>query len=276
MLIKSIRIFRFQLVSELSTLRTKLLFVMIGLFIYTHIEPVVNFSKSVQIKAMPWGYVHLINDFTCQPVIMIGAIYLFSSAPFRRETHTYIVARSGKMNFEIGNTLYIFIMALLYNSFLLAISIVSLGSRLSFSSAWGKIWGTLARTNAGEQFQTKFIVNDFIIGSYSPIHATLISFILELLCFAWIGYLIYFLNLLTNKAIGVIISGIFVLLDIMIYNSWADSAYVISPITLAQISTFTSVNVKYGLTLSYAFIFFTTSILLFTIASFITARGKNA
>lgn len=275
MLIKCIRVFRVQIISELVTLRTKLLFIIIGIFIYTHMEPVVNFSKAVNIKIMPWGYTHLLNDFTCQPVIIIGLIFLFSNAPFRSETYDYIVARSGKVCFEVGNILYIFSMSIIYNAFLLLMSILSLGSRLNFSTVWGKIWGTLARTNAGEQFHTKFIVNDFIIGTFTPIKATLISFILELLCFLWIGFLIYLLNLLTNKAIGVIVSGIFVLLDIMIYNSWVDSAYIISPVTLAELSTFTKVNIKYGLTLPYAFTFFITGIILFIVASFIIIRRKN-
>ena len=272
---KSIRVFCYQLKRELLTVRTKLLFLMVGIFIYSNIEPIVNFSKAVNIKVTPWAFSHLVNDFTCQPVFMIGLIFLLSNAPFRSDTYRYIVARSGKVEWEIGNLLYIFTMTFLYTSFMFLVSVISLGTRISISSNWGKIWGTLAKTDAGMQFSVKFIINDFIIGTYKPLLATLYSFILEWMCFLWLGYLIYLFNLFAKRAVGVIVAGVFILLDIMIYNSWVESAYLISPVTLAQLSTFTKGNLKYGLTLEYAFVFFLTGIMLFIISTLIVANRKD-
>jgi hypothetical protein len=248
---------------------------MVGIFIYSNMEPIVNFSKAVDIKVTPWGFTHLVNDFTCQPVFMIGLIFLFSNAPFRGNTYHYIVARSGKNQWEAGNILYIFTMTFLYTAYLFIMSVISLGTRFNGSFEWGKIWGTLARTNAGVEFFVKFIINDFLIGTYSPITATVLSFLLEWLCFLWIAFLIYLINLITNKAVGVIIAGLFILLDIMIYNSWIESAYLISPVTLSQLSTFTIVNRKYGLTFEYAIVFFIIGITLFIFSILVVAKRKE-
>lgn len=60
--------------------------------------------------------------------------------------------------------------------------------------------------------------------------------------------------------VGTFLAVAFVLLDIMISNEWTPGAYAFSPITLAQLSSLSGMNQRYGITLTYASKFFVISL----------------
>jgi hypothetical protein len=269
---RTLQVTLFQLRREILSKRTIVLFLIIGIFIYSNMEPVEFFCAAVGINATPLGFVHMINDFIFQTVFLLGIIFLLSSAPFRGDFYPYIVYRSGDKEWEIGNILYIIIITFLYTVFLVIMSIIGLKGRIDFVCEWGKIWGTLARTNAGSQFGVQFAVSDYIIGKYEALYAMIVSFLLEWTCFIWIGMCIYFFNSLTKKSIGVFLAGIFVFLDTMIYNSWTPWAYRFSPVTLSHLSAFTKGYVYYGITLQYAWRFFGITIIGFIVGTILLTK----
>lgn len=63
--------------------------------------------------------------------------------------------------------------------FIWVLSVISLLSCTKFSGDWGIIWGTLARTNARNQYGVPFTVFAYIVGVFSPTEATAVSFLLE-------------------------------------------------------------------------------------------------
>ena len=139
---------------------------------------------------------------------------------------------------------------------------------------WGKILGTLARTNAGSQYGLVFTVQDLLIGAYSPERAMLLSVLLEWACFVWLGLLIYLLNRHIRKMSGIFAAAVFVLLDLTIANELTPSAYHLSPITLAQLSAFSGMNARHGITLAYAVKFFAFGIAILIAVNLILSRRK--
>lgn len=95
-------------------------------------------------------------------------------------------------------------------------------------------------------------------------YALLISVLLEWWCVSWIGLLIYFFNKLTGKAIRTCMGAFCVLLDICISNDWMAWANRFSPITLAQLNSYTGYNLKYHITFEYGVSFFLIGMLLLT------------
>jgi hypothetical protein len=144
-------------------------------------------------------------------------------------------------------------------------SVISLLSWTRFSGDWGIIWGTLARTNAGNQYGVPFTVFAYIVGVFSPVEATAISFLLEWACVAWMGLVVYLFNYITKKMTGILVASFFVFLDVMIYNSWTPKAYLFSPVTLAQLKVMSGNNLSYGVSLGYAVVFFAVTITLFIV-----------
>lgn len=255
-IIKIYRVFCYQLKRELASKRVIVLFLVIGIFIYSNMEPVSKFCMSVGIKATPLGSIFMINDFIYQTVFMIGVVFLLSIAPYRGEVYRYIVYRSGTVEWEVGNILYIFMITFIYLVFIVLMSIIGLKGNVIFSADWGKIWGTLARTNAAQQFGVQFDVNEYIIGRYNAMPAIINSFLLEWVCFIWLGLCMYFMNSISKKGLGILIDGLFIFLDAMIYNSWTPQAYRFSPVTLSQLSVYTKGNLYYGISLNYAYFFY--------------------
>ena len=222
-------------------------------------------AKAVGEKVSPWAFPHLMNDYICQMVFMVSAVFLFSTAPFEGKAHYYIVQRSGSFSWQLGNVMYIFASSFLFVGFIWGISVISLLSQTKYNDEWGIIWGTLARTNIGNQYGVPFTVFDYIVGVFSPIKATAISFLLEWACVAWMGLVVYLFNYITKKITGILVASLFVFLDVMIYNSWTPKAYLFSPVTLAQIRVMSGDNLSYGISLGYAVVFFAVTITLFIV-----------
>lgn len=240
--------------------RITVLFIVIAIFLYSYLEPVVLFSKAMNIPTTPWVFPHLINDFICQLAFMSGAIFLFCTAPFKGENYSYLIYRAGRTSWQIGNIAYIVVISIIYVGFIESISILSLLPHISFVNEWGKIWGTLAQTDAIVQYGIPFMVYTYIVGVFSPIEATGISLFLETACIIWIGLVVYLFNSISQKPIGTLVGTFFVFLDVVISNSWSAKAFLLSPVTLTQLKSLSGNNLRYGVTLNYAVSFFVLTI----------------
>lgn len=258
---KTIRVFTAQFRQQFFSIKTCMIFLIMAVYIYNSLEPVNKMIHAVGINATPTGFVHIMNDYICQTILTIGIIFLFSSAPFRRDSFRYIVYRSGQRNWEWGNILYILSLSFIYVVFLCVVSLAAMAGKLDFEmDSWGKIWGTLARTNAPTQFGVKIVISDYLLGKYEPVSAMLSTFLLTWGCYFFLGLLIYFCNLHIKGGSGIILSGILVFLDVMIYNSWTPGAYRFSPLTLVKLTTYTNYHKHFGLSLTYAAVFFLSGI----------------
>ncbi len=250
----------YQLRKAFRSRRIIIIYMLLTCFHIENLVPVSTFSHAVGINVTPYAFVHMVNDFIYQLVVMAGAIVLFCDAPFEDESYYYRLPRAGIKVWAFGQILYIMVMAAIYEMFLIVMSIMPLAGQLEFSREWGKIWGTLAKTNAGEQFGQLFSVTDYIVSKYQPMGALVLSLILEWACIVWIGLLIYFFNKLTEHPAGTFIGAFFVLLDICIANDWMNWANRFSPVTLAQLTAYTGYNLQYHITLLYGVLFFATGI----------------
>ena len=272
---KGLRVFCFQLKQELVQVRVLILFMILAVFIYSYLEPVANLAQAVGEKVSPWAFPHLMNDYICQMVFMVSAVFLFSTAPFEGKVHYYIVQRSGSLSWQLGNVLYILASSFLFVGLIWVLSVISLLSRTKFSGDWGIIWGTLARTNAGNPYDVPFTVFAYIVGVFSPMEATAISFLLEWACVSWMGLVVYLFNYITKKMTGILVASFFVFLDVMIYNSWTPKAYLFSPVTLAQLKVMSGNNLSYGVSLQYAVVFFAVTITLLIVICLVLHPDRN-
>ena len=257
---RSVRVSSYHLKKIFSSSQIPVAVLMVAVFIVQNMEAVREFCAAVDINATPFAFPHLANDFICQLIIMAGAIALFCNAPFEDDEYIYFVSRSGRTAWTLGQVFYVLQLSLIYVLFLIIVSIVPLAGHLRFADEWGKIWGTLAKTDAGMQFGLIFSVTEHLVSHYEPLSALVISFLLEWACVSWLGLVIYMLNKLTSSAAGTVTAAIFVLLDVCIYNDWGLWAYRFSPVSLAKINTYAGYNLKYGINMTYGALFFAVGI----------------
>lgn len=262
--IKALRISIYNFRKTISSIRILAVLLMIACFIIQNMEAVVEFSSLVKIGVTPYAFPHMVNDYICQLVIMAGGVILFCNAPFEDEGYFYMLPRAGKMSWTLGQVMYIVGISLFYVLFLLGMTLLPIIGNVDFGNEWGKIWGTFAKTDAGIQVGLLFQVTEYMISHYNARYALLISVLLEWWCVSWIGLLIYFFNKLTGKAIGTCMGAFCVLLDICISNDWMAWANRFSPITLAQLNSYTGYNLKYHITFEYGVSFFLIGMILLT------------
>ncbi len=258
--IKTIRVSFFLLRQEFMTIRTYIVLIVMAGYIYFNIEPIKNFSYDMNVSVTPLAIVFILNEFTCQIVILLGLLILISSAPFKTGEYKYIVSRTGYNTWAVGTIIFIIEITFIYVLYLLFVSIVSFVGCMDFSFEWGKIWATLARTNAGENYGIVFNVNNYIIGNYEAKEALLLSMILEWVCMIWVTLCAHLFSSFVKKGVGILVAGLFIFLDTMIYNSWAPWVYRFSPVTLAELSYYTKSNMAYGINFKYSIGFFIISI----------------
>lgn len=166
-------------------------------------------------------------------------------------------------------------MSVPYTLFLLVVSVLAVLPRAEFADGWGKVLGTLARTNAGIQIGLSFTVSNYLTGAYSPIRATVLSLFLEWACFTWLGLCTYLCNRHLGKMSGIFVSAAFILLDLTAANSY-HPLYRISPLSLAQLSLFQGrMQLFYNLSLHYAVAFFAMGITVMSVAILVLSRRKN-
>ena len=191
-----------------------------------------------------------------QFMIAASAVILFCNAPFEDESYQYMISRTGKLSWGLGQILYILKMSILYIACLSAAAIIPFMGHIAWSNEWGKIWGTLGKTNAGAKFGVELYVSSNIIRQYEPVDALMTSVLLEFFCILCIGLLIYFGNKMTGKSVGTFMGAWIAVLDICVSNDWMDWAYGFSPVSLAQLELFHGFAPKWGINLAYAVRFF--------------------
>lgn len=261
-LLKANRVARYQIRMITDNTRILTILIMECLFLIQNLSSVLLFSKSVNISVTPYAFPLLINDDICQFIVIAGIVVIFSNAPFENEGYYYMLPRAGRMSWTLGQILYIFKISLFYLVILMVTTVIPFIGHLNFDTQWGKIWGTLAKIDVGSQFGLNFVISDFIVSRYTPVNAVFLSLLLEWMCMIWIGLLIYFGNKMTNKSFGTIAGAFFTLLDVCIANDWTDWAYRISPISLAQMKTYSGYALKYDIDLIYGVKFFVFGIIM--------------
>lgn len=269
---KTRRVFSFQMKLVRTNQRILMVFILVAIFVFSNLQGVLDFSRDVGFPVRPWAFPHITSDYICQLVIMAGALALFCDAPFNSDIQKYILPRAGYFPWVTGHCMYIFALSFLYVIIIFLSSILSLLPNLEFRDGWGKVWGTLARSMAMRQYGIQFIVDDYLIGTYTPMQATALSFLLSFACCAWLGLLTYFLNYATGGYAGTFISAGFVLMDITVANEWLPWFYKISPVTLAQLQALKGSNSLYQVDLDYALWFFGISIVCLLTGCIITPK----
>ena len=253
---KAGRISGYQMRMALGNKRMRMIILILLLFVVQTLLPVRSFCGDIHVAAAPVAFVFLVNDYICQFLIIAGAVMLFSDAPFENEGYLYMLPRAGRISWGLGRIFYIFRIAFLYVGCLMAATILPLVGYLSIQEGWGKIWGTLAKTDASLVYGLEFSVPEMIVSRYTPVEALTVSFLLELACIIWIGLFVYAGNKISRKPLGTVAGVFFTLLDICISNDWLEDAYACSPVSLAQLTTYSGYALKYHIDLRYGVCFF--------------------
>ncbi|GAE29748.1 hypothetical protein [Halalkalibacter hemicellulosilyticus] len=181
-------------------------------FLAYHSFGLSQFSAEVGYPVSPWIFAHL----TTPPVMQVFAfliILLFCDAPFKDRHTPFLIVRTGRGNWIIGQIFYIFIAAFIYTLFSFLSSIVIMIPNVEMTFEWGILLQTLANDPMYAPDSVTIFFNPEWMAILSPIEATLLSLLHFWFVAIFIGLVILSFNLLADKMLGILISGIFVFLS---------------------------------------------------------------
>lgn len=247
------------------------------IFLYMLEEGIREFVTQTGVRVTPWIFPFLSSDWICQMIISGYYVWIVSALCENKETDLFIRVRAGEAAWQGGSCMAVIKSASVYVLCVTAASAVLFLPYLEFSLDWGKVWNTLARTSAVQQYSVSISISPVVIHLYTPTEAFVYSVVLQFLCLSWLGMFMYFVNTVTRKAAGAYAALAFVLLDVMLTNTSQERFFRYSPITLAQLSNYSTAAVKYGIDLVYAVKFYLAGIAVFWCMSILLSgrRRKN-
>lgn len=245
-----VAVWKYQMISQITDSKTLLVLMLVFFYIRSMTEPIMEFSRVVDMKISPCLFPIYMNDWIFPIIILLLYVTLICDAPFKKNGYLFWVARTGKLCWMIGQIAFLATYAIAYTFVVWMITIINLIPRISYEKDWGKVIMTLTRTDASQQFNVN-IMNATVVENYTVIEATMKTIILMSLVLWLIGMIIFMFNYVFKNHIGVVMAVIIIFFDLAIFNLFSEAYYKFSPVSLMKISVLAGMS-KWSPTYSYA------------------------
>lgn len=194
-----------------------------------------TFSVQMEINTAPWIYPCLVQKYYIQMILILGIVLLFCDAPFMNESTPFLLIRSGRRNWLLGQIAYIISMSFIYFAVIVLLSVILLFPQVDCQLGWGKILGTLAQTDA-----SPLILDYRMQIIYTPIAAMGYSFLISWLVGIITGLLILVLNLYFKHFLGPMVGATIAFLPYFAINfSSLYNIFYVSPASWMDITLWT-------------------------------------
>lgn len=170
-------------------------------------------------------------------------LMLICDAPFIDEEQPYLLLRSGRYAWSVGQILYIFFAALVFWLWIALATVLLSLSNAHFGDEWGRLYTSVARgLQAGSYFPP---ISSDVIARYTPGEAFFLLFGLQYSVTVLFALSVYAVNLLSKRHYGVLIPAAFLLIH-WIFYFWFPPVYLIrfSLLTLTMLDIFDPIGVS--------------------------------
>ncbi|QNK42255.1 hypothetical protein [Caproicibacter fermentans] len=230
----------------ISSSRIKIILLLIVLMIYNYLQGVRSFTNAVHVSVTPWSLPFLMTTFNSLIIVMLGFVFLYCDAPFLDEQQPYLILRVGREIFSAAQILYVFVSSLTYTIFIFIMTVFCSLPRVEFSLKWGKIFKTLAVTDASSQYNVLLNIPESLMVHESPLTAIAKELLLLWLVGCFLGFLIFALNMHFPRAVGVGCASLLVFLDMFAdfyrqtHGYSGNLIYFFSPVSWANLTVLKS------------------------------------
>lgn len=247
------------------------LFIFMIILIWNDLTVIGDLTGMTGIYTNPLIFPFFSSDPLKQLVLLSGVVFLFSDAPFINSNQLYVIARSKRRPWALGQVLYILLASALYFLILMGVSVLVLLPYASFeTNGWGKIVNTLAQTNAGVQLRLQFAVSGKIVSNYTPLEAFGLSFLLCWGVGCFLGLVMFVINLKWNKRVGLVIDALILFLDLLTLNILPLKYFHFSPVSLSRLSVFDPSGASEYPTIGYGVAFFGVSVVVLSVLAVVS------
>lgn len=212
---KSIRICVQNLRKWLGNSRIYIAFVIVFLFTLIYTKGLWLVADNVGEKLSIYIFPFLTTYRYMKIIYLFPLLLLFCDAPFVDANQQFVMIRSSRLSWGIGQMLYIICGSFFYALFMLLSSIVVNIGHIQMEASWGKSLILAGTTNIcsilGIQYDTVQI-SSIIVKYYTPAQAMLWSFLFLWMICIILGLIIYDFNILfQSNIVGLFVAGFLIL-----------------------------------------------------------------
>lgn len=265
---------KYDLKRLMCSLRFYLAIALVLFVMWDYLMPVKRWAASVAHGVAPWLFPYLTNGLFTQMIIMCGLVFILCDAPFLDDAQPFIIIRSGREAWCVGQLLYILVTSLLYTCAIAIGSTLLLIPNLELNLSWGKVINTLAM---GQVELDSFLnFSPDILVSFTPVAATALSVFYCWLGCSCLGVIQFFFNLGGNRMIGNVVAGALVLQDLFSMVILPIGSEYFSLVSLTRFGILLS-DLAFGNpgNMIYSAVFLTMLALLFALLSLLRTRKMS-
>ena len=229
--------------------RVRFVFLFSGILVCFYIVPYTSYGLSSGGSCTIWMLPLLFQSGNIsvglpKMILHIGMLLLLCDAPFFYPATPYMVLRSKRSGWWIGESLYIILAAFTYTLFIQVMCIVMVFPVMTIGEEWGDV---LIHMMYGSEQQTAaeitllyehYSLPSFAVRYLYPGGAALYSFLTVWGTCTFLGLLMYLVSLIKRNVVwGIMFAGIFVFLDPLIIRIGLEQSWqaILSPVTWTDI-----------------------------------------
>ncbi len=265
----------FSVRQRLTSPHVIVVILIVTVYIWDSYLPVKELVEMTGVKVNPLIFPFLSSDMFRQLAMYAGVVFLFSDVPFLNKCQPYIMIRSKRITWALGQILHIILFSGIYYLLIMTISLIIMLPDATFATeGWGKIINTFVQTDAGFQVELGFSFYETIVSYYSPLWASVCCFLLNWFGMTFFGVLMFSLSLSTKPFVGSVAAGMVIFADMYVCFSFNARERHFSPLTLTRLGELDAIRVTNYPSLQYALTFFTVGILIFSVIAVVAVRKK--
>ena len=171
--------------------------------LHYYISTVRHFSAVADYPASPWILPFIGQNVYCLFVYGISVVYFYSNIPFLQRHEMYVLMRQGRIRWAVAKALRICISAVMLSATEFALSVLLLLPRIECTVEWGRLYDSLAMTDAGSEHGVKLFFSYELINENSAVKTALIFGIVLCIATGLIGMVMFVLSIYINRTAAV-------------------------------------------------------------------------
>lgn len=266
---KILRICTCSLTNAFKSTKGCVFFLIILLYSYVFVVPIADVARIANLRLTPMIYPIILNDKMGHLTFLSGYVLLLSITMNAALSDQMLLPRIGYAEAALAKLVQIAVSSILYQVIFAFFAQLWLFGVTDWTLAWGEGWNLLCIEANWSEFHTVFFPSSFLISEYSAAETIVKTIVLESALLLWIGLVAETLKTIFRPAIAVLTSMAISLSDIFSYNMLPIPLRILSPVSLAMLSTFQEPEVEAGITENYAITFYIISLILLVAIHFI-------
>lgn len=194
--------------------------------LHYYVNSVKEYAVAAGYPAAPWILPFMGQNVYFQFVYGISVVYFYSNAPFTQRCEMYALMRQGRTGWACGKLLRIWISAAMLAAVTFILSILPLIPHLEWTLQWGKLYHSLALTDAGEAYHVKLFFSYELIHGNSAMVTVLLLFMVLFIVAGLTGTLLFALGICAGRTAALLAGTFLAVLSVVFENLYIWQAWI--------------------------------------------------